>query len=127
MIEIAHSGRIASKSAEARARISAGQERQRSIRKNWQPSTLPAWLNRESYRQIIWPKLAKITVPNLAEAMQVSESYATKVRKGRAPPNALVKNGRTRQGIRLKLKSCPCLSVCVLPLCDFVVTCVTAR
>ncbi len=89
MIEIAHRGRIASKSAEARARISAGQKRQCAIRQSWQPSNLPAWLNRESYRQLIWPKLAKITVPTIARAMHVSESYATKVRKGLHVPHQM--------------------------------------
>lgn len=89
MIEIAHRGRIASKSAEARARISAGQRRQRAARKNWHASDLPAWLTRESYREMIWPRLTKITVPNLARTMQVSESYATKVRKGLHVPHPM--------------------------------------
>jgi hypothetical protein len=87
MIEIAHRGRIASKSAKARARISSGQKRQNAVRKNWDSSNLPAWITRETYVEKIWPQLAKITIPTIAKAMQVSESYATKVRKGLRVPH----------------------------------------
>src|SRR5271169_2731415 len=64
MIDIAHRGRIASKSAESRARLSAAQKRQQAARRDWVPSSLPSWLTRESYREVIWPRLAEGTVPS---------------------------------------------------------------
>ena len=87
MIEIAHRGRLGSKSAESLARLSAAQKQQRAARRDWVPSSLPSWLTRETYREGIWPRLSKVTVPNLARTMRVSESYATKVRKGLHVPH----------------------------------------
>lgn len=82
MIELAKRGRMAAKSAESRARMSASQKRQRALRRGWLPSSLPAWLTQSTYREMILPRLAEITVPTLARTMNVTEPYAAKVRKG---------------------------------------------
>ena len=89
LLKIAHRGRIASRSAESRARLSASQKRQRAARRGWNPSTLPSWLTRESYRDKVLPRLAKITVPILMRTLNISEPYATKVRKGQFIPHPM--------------------------------------
>jgi CRISPR-associated endonuclease Cas1 len=89
MIEVARRGRVASKSAESRAQLSASQKRQRAARRGWLPSSLPAWLTQSSYREMILPRLAAITVATLARTMNVTEPYAAEVRKGRHVPHPM--------------------------------------
>jgi CRISPR-associated endonuclease Cas1 len=89
MIELARSGRIAAKSGESRARMSASQKRQHTARRGWLPSSLPAWLTQSSYREMILPRLSGVTVPTLAHALKVSEPYAAKVRKGQHVPHPM--------------------------------------
>jgi len=89
MIEIAQQGRLAAKSAESRARMSVSQRRQRAARRGWLPSSLPAWLTQSYYRERILPQLASITVPVLAQTLNVSEPYAAKVRKGQHVPHPM--------------------------------------
>jgi CRISPR-associated endonuclease Cas1 len=89
MIDIARKGRVAAKSAESRARMSASQQRQRAARRGWLPSSLPAWLTQSSYREMILPRLAEITVPALARTMNVTEPYAAEVRKGCRVPHPM--------------------------------------
>lgn len=89
MIELAQRGRIAAKSAESRARMSASHKRQEAARRGWLPSSLPPWLTQSSYREMILPRLAGVTVPILAQALNVSEPYAAKVRKGQHVPHPM--------------------------------------
>ena len=89
MIELARRGRIAAKSTESRARMSASQKRQNAARRGWLPSNLPAWLTQSSYREIILPRLAEVTVRRLAQTLNVSEPYAAKVRKGQHVPHPM--------------------------------------
>ena len=89
MIELAQRGRVAAKSADSRARMSASQKRQRTARRGWLPSSLPSWLTQSSYREKILPRLAGITVPLLAQTLDVSEPYAAKVRKGQHVPHPM--------------------------------------
>jgi CRISPR/Cas system-associated endonuclease Cas1 len=89
MIEIAHRGRILSKSADALAKQSAAQKRQRAARRAWNPSSLPSWLTRESYRDMIWPRLAKVAIPRISKALNVSEGYASRLRKGLHVPHRM--------------------------------------
>jgi hypothetical protein len=89
MLEIAKKGRLASRSIEARERQSAAQKRQRAARRGWLRSSLPAWLTQSSYREVILPRLSAVTVPTLAQALKVSEPYATKIRKGQHVPHPM--------------------------------------
>jgi CRISPR-associated endonuclease Cas1 len=89
MIELAQRGRAAAKSTESRARMSASQKRQRAVRRGWLPSSLPAWLTQSSYRELVLPRLAGVTVPTLAQTLNVSEPYAAKVRKGQHVPHPM--------------------------------------
>lgn len=89
MIKLARRGRIAAKSPESRARMSASQARQNKARRGWLPSSLPAWLTQSSYREMILPRLSEITVPVLAQTLDVSEPYAATVRKGIHVPHPM--------------------------------------
>ncbi len=89
MIEVAQRGRIAAKTPESRTRMSASQKRQREARSGWLPSSLPTWLTQSSYRTLILPRLASVTVPVLAQRLSVSEPYAAKVRKGQHVPHPM--------------------------------------
>jgi CRISPR-associated endonuclease Cas1 len=89
MIEIANRGRLAAKTKESRARMSASQERQRKAKRGWLASSLPAWLTQESYRELILPRLSSVTVPAIARTLKVSEPYAAKVRKGQHVPHPM--------------------------------------
>ena len=89
MIQIARRGRVVSKNPESLARLAAAQKRQHAARSGWLSSSLPSWLTQETYREMIWPRLARVTVPTIAETLDVSESYATKVRKGLHVPHPM--------------------------------------
>jgi hypothetical protein len=69
--------------------MSASQKRQRHARSGWLPSSLPAWLTQEAYHDKILPRLARVTVRQIANALGVSEPYATKVRKGQFVPHPM--------------------------------------
>lgn len=90
MIELAERGRAAFlNSDKSRARMSASQKRQNAARRGWLPSSLPAWLTQSIYRDMILPRLARVTVPILAKTMKVTEPYAAEVRKGRHVPHPM--------------------------------------
>jgi CRISPR-associated endonuclease Cas1 len=89
LIQIAYRGRIASKSPESLAKQSAAQKRQRAARRQWNPDNLPVWLTLESYREMVLPKLAHVTVPTIAASIRVSEPYASRLRKGMHIPHPM--------------------------------------
>jgi hypothetical protein len=53
----------------------------------WSPSSLPTWLNKEFYVQKIQPQLRTVKVREIAQAMQVSQAYATFIRSGQRSPH----------------------------------------
>lgn len=69
--------------------MSASQKRQHASRRGWLPCSLPAWLTQSSYRELILPRLAAITVPETARRLSVSEPYAAKVHKGAYVPHQM--------------------------------------
>jgi len=81
-VDVARSGRVASHTSEAEARRGETQSRQAAARLNWRASDQPAWLNEETYREKIQPRLAGITVPIISSALGVSKPYATDIRAG---------------------------------------------
>ncbi len=89
LVELARRGRVAAKSAESRNRMSASQKRQQAKRRGWIPSKLPAWLTQENYCAKILPLLRNVTVPTIAQLLNVSEPYAAKVRKGQHVPHPM--------------------------------------
>jgi hypothetical protein len=53
----------------------------------WQPSSLPAWLNEETYLSKIQPLLTGFTNKAVASALGSSIPYASAIRAGRRVPH----------------------------------------
>ena len=87
LIEAAKVGRVAGHSREARARQAEKQRRHAAALRAWQPSDKPDWLNEETYRAKIQPRLAAITVPVISAALGISQPYAAEIRAGRYRPH----------------------------------------
>jgi len=86
-IDVARQGRVASHTCEAEARRAETQSRQAAARLNWRASDQPAWLDENTYREKIQPRLAEITVPIISSTLGVSKPYATDIRTGRRIPH----------------------------------------
>jgi CRISPR-associated endonuclease Cas1 len=86
-VDVARKGRVASHTYDAEARRSGTQRRHAAERKTWQPSQQPAWLNEETYREKIQPRLAEVTVPAISTALGISKPYATDIRAGKRRPH----------------------------------------
>ncbi len=80
-------GRDASHSSEAQASRVVTSRRHTAARRAWLQSSQPAWLNEQSYREKIHPRLAGITVRALASALGVSIPYASNIRSGKRQPH----------------------------------------
>src|SRR5207244_10878343 len=80
-------GRVAGHSPEARARQAEAQRRHEAAKCGWLASSLPAWLNHETYREKIQPRLAGITYSSIASVLGVSLPYAAGIRAGRHRPH----------------------------------------
>ena len=53
----------------------------------WDPSTVPDWLNAESYMNKIQPLLANVTTSAISTALGVSWVYASHIRAGAKCPH----------------------------------------
>ncbi len=87
MVKIAKVGRVASQAPGPKARRAETQRRHALAKKAWQPSSLPAWLNEETYTHKIQPLLAGIANPVIMSALGVSVTYAVAIRAGRRRPH----------------------------------------
>ncbi len=87
LIKAARLGRLAGHSPEARARQAEKQRRHAAAVRAWHPSDKPNWLNEETYRAKIQPRLSGITVPVLSSALGISQPYAAEIRVGRRVPH----------------------------------------
>jgi CRISPR-associated endonuclease Cas1 len=87
IVEIAKIGRVASHAPGPKARRAETQRRHALAKKAWQPSSLPTWLNDETYTSRIQPLLAGIANPVIMSALGVSVTYAVAIRAGRRQPH----------------------------------------
>lgn len=87
IINAAKLGRLATHLPKAEALRSATKRRHDAELKNWQASDLPHWLNEETYRLKVKPRLSCISVPKISAALGISEPYATDIRAGRRVPH----------------------------------------
>jgi CRISPR-associated endonuclease Cas1 len=87
IVEIAKVGRVASHALGPRARRAETQRQHALAKSAWQPSTMPAWLNEETYTNKIRPLLAGIANPVIMSALGVSVAYAVAIRAGRRRPH----------------------------------------
>jgi CRISPR-associated endonuclease Cas1 len=87
LLQQAKLGRIAAHSAIAEARRSATQAKQAEALRRWNPSDLPTWLDEETYKRAILPRLAKFTVKAIRLRLGVSHPYATLIKRGLKIPH----------------------------------------
>jgi hypothetical protein len=87
LIKAARIGRIAAQSNKAQELRAETQRQHASAKAGWNPSDLPDWLNEETYRREIQPRLKGVTLSALALALGISIPYAVDVRKGRRVPH----------------------------------------
>jgi CRISPR-associated endonuclease Cas1 len=87
MVEIAEAGRIASQAVEPNNRRAATQRKHALAKFAWKQSSLPKWLNEETYTTKIQPLLKEIANPVVMSALGVSLSYAVAIRAGRRRPH----------------------------------------
>ncbi len=80
-------GRVVAQSREARARQAEKQRRHAAAKRAWQSSSLPPWLDEETYLRRIHPRLAGVTIPVISSALGVSNPYAADIRAGRHRPH----------------------------------------
>jgi hypothetical protein len=71
----------------AQARRAETQRRQAAALKAWKPADKPDWLDEQFYREQIQPRLQAISVPEIQDALSVSEAYALRIRTGRNIPH----------------------------------------
>jgi CRISPR-associated endonuclease Cas1 len=107
LLDISRQGRVASKSPESRARVSATQRRHQAARWNWNPSSQPDWLTEEIYVKEIQPLLRNSSLSKIASSMGVSLVYASDIRRGRRRPHprhwqALAKLVCVSGGVKIK-------------------------
>src|SRR6266478_2845228 len=87
LVKGAQKGRLASHSSEAQASRAEKGRRHTEARWAWLPSSQPAWLNEQTYRERIRPRLAGVTVRSLAASLGVSIPYASNIRSGMDTPS----------------------------------------
>ena len=80
-------GRIKNKSAKSRARLGSTQRRHHAERRNWKPSMLPGWLNRDVYDRKIRPLLRSVSISTIMSAIGVSKMCAVDIRSGKRRPH----------------------------------------
>ena len=85
MIEAARVGRSVSHTPEARAKQSATRRRHAQACSDWDPSTQPAWLTEEVFKNKIQPLLSTYSTSTVARRIGVSRWYAGRIREGYWP------------------------------------------
>jgi hypothetical protein len=85
--DVARLGRIASHTHEAEISRSKTRQRHAAEVKTWDPTSLPSWLNEQSYREKLQPRLKSLTAPTISRALGISQTYATDIRVGKRVPH----------------------------------------
>jgi len=80
-------GRIRALTPEAKAKRSNTVQRQNEAQQAWNPSSLPNWLDNETYVTRIRPLLERFTRSAIASLLNVGIDYAGEVRAGRRIPH----------------------------------------
>jgi hypothetical protein len=85
--DVARIGRIASHTQEAEISRAKARWRHVAALKAWDPTSLPGWLSEHAYREKIQPRLAELPASIIATTLQVSQPYATEIRRGKRVPH----------------------------------------
>lgn len=85
--KLAKEGQKKSRLPEARAKHSQTKRRQDAAARAWDPATQPEWLTENVYAERIGPALLVVSAARIAQALGVSVSYATGIKKGLFRPH----------------------------------------
>jgi CRISPR-associated endonuclease Cas1 len=75
------------RSAEVPTTRTSAQHRNAEAARQWNPDSLPVWLNQDFYRTRILVELKKLRTAHVARYLSWSESYAAEVRSGKRTPH----------------------------------------
>jgi CRISPR-associated endonuclease Cas1 len=87
MLTQAKLGRIATHSANAEARRAATHAKHVEALRKWNASDLPKWLDEDTYRREVLPRLANFTAKSIGVKLGVSHPYATLIKRGTSIPH----------------------------------------
>jgi CRISPR-associated endonuclease Cas1 len=87
LIELAKRGRIVAQSQPSQAKRSVSQTKHEAAKRAWRSLSKPAWPDEKTYMSEIQPRLASVTIADIAAMLGVSESYAADIRSGRRRPH----------------------------------------
>jgi hypothetical protein len=87
MRAVAEKGRLTAQSPSAQVSRSATQKRNWSQIREWEASSNPEWLNEQTYKQEILPRLASCKTSKIARSLGVSLQYAVWIRRGKRVPH----------------------------------------
>jgi CRISPR-associated endonuclease Cas1 len=85
LVDVARIGRVAARSADARAKHVASRKRHAKACSKWEESMQPAWLTSEVFARQVQPILAKLSTAAIRSKIEVSRCYAGKIRQGYRP------------------------------------------
>jgi CRISPR-associated endonuclease Cas1 len=80
-------GRQNTHSPLAQARRSETKKRQDAALRSWNPTHNPDWLDEQTYRTEVRPRLVNVKVPIIMKVLAVSEPYALRIRSGGCIPH----------------------------------------
>ena len=86
-LEVAKIGRLTAHAAGPLGRLAQTRRRHATAIRAWKPSSLPTWLDEETYARKIQPLLKNIANPVIMSALGVSVTYAVAIRAGRRRPH----------------------------------------
>jgi hypothetical protein len=87
MVEVAKIGRLTAHAAGPLGRLAQTRRRHATAIRAWKPSSLPTWLDEETYARKIQPLLKNIANPVIMSALGVSVTYPVAIRAGRRRPH----------------------------------------
>jgi hypothetical protein len=87
LVKAARVGRLLSHSPQATAKRIEGRRKHAAAIRAWKSSDQPEWLNEDTFRREIQPRLASVTVPAIRTALGISKVYATNIRAGKMLPH----------------------------------------
>jgi len=80
-------GRAVAQSQISRTKRADTQRRHIAANRDWTPSSLPAWLNKDTYVKKIQPALSGVTQTEIASTLGVSWPYAKAIHSGQRIPH----------------------------------------
>jgi CRISPR-associated protein Cas1 len=87
LVKGAEAGRMKAISPEVMKKRRESGRRQNEALQAWNPSDHPEWLTNECYMTKVQPLLARVTRPQIMEAISVSMVYASEIRNGKLVPH----------------------------------------